>query len=352
MWSLVERYKQRRARRKFMPEPRRRGTGTITKIAIASLVLIVAAMAALQLRGGPSATTEFIRHVSAATTTGLEIIERASAAHRLVFVADVPSANAPKTLVASAIERLAKGSGLDVVALEIDADEQPYIDQYLATTDEDASLLLARPRITHEDEGVSRSYMDVLRAVRRMNDELGADRQIRIVALDLPQWPPASGESPSDAARRFGQRDSAMYAHIVPLLDQDPKTRVLFFVGGLHVLKSGNGIVQTGGTRTVQVDWLATRLMRDYPQDVYSILVDASPSRIPAPAVAAYRGTAAGPVLRDAGVKAGSALTLDSSFEFSRQPVNVVEKPGLHFEFSPHDLDFTSIADDYIYLGG
>lgn len=351
MWSLFERYKQWRARRKFMPEPRRRGTGTITKLAIVALVLILGAMAALQLRGGASATTAFVKDVRSNASTGIDLIVRAAAAHRLVFVADVPSATAPKELVTSVIERLAKGTGLDVVALEVDAAEQPNIDRYLATTKEDASLLLSRPRLTHEDEGVSRAYIDVFRAVRRMNDQLGPDRQIRIVALDLPGWPPAAAESPSEAARQFGQRDSAMYSAIAPVLDADPKARVLFFVGGFHVLKSSTGIVQTGGTKTVEATWLASRLMKLYPQDVYSILVDATPLRIPSAAVSAYRGTAAGSVLRDAGIKPGTALPIDATFDFSRHPIDVVQKPGIHFDLTPHEVTFGALADAYIFLG-
>jgi hypothetical protein len=334
-----------------MPEPRRRGSGTIAKVAIAALVVIVAAMAALQLRGGPSATTGFVADARASTATGVGIIEAAAGAHRLLFVADVPSASAPKELVASVIEKLAKGNGLDVVALEVDSDEQPYIDRYLSTPQEDASILMARPRLLHEDEGISRSYLEVYRAVRRMNDELGADRQIRIVALDLAGWPPATSESPSEAARRFGQRDSVMYSNITPVLDADPKARVLFFVGGLHVLKAGTGIVQTGGTKTVEAVWLASRLARVYPQDVYSVLVDATPSRIPVTPVASFRGTAAGPVLRDAGAKTGIGLITGESFDFSRHPVTVVEKPGIHFDLSPQDLTFRALADAYIYLG-
>src|SRR3954467_10321448 len=81
MWSLVERYKQRRARRKFMPEPRRRGTGTITKGAIAALVVVLAASAALQLRGGSSATTAFVKFAQSSKVAPLDVIERASAAH-------------------------------------------------------------------------------------------------------------------------------------------------------------------------------------------------------------------------------------------------------------------------------
>ena len=351
MWSFVERFKQKRARKRFMPAPRRRGTGTISKLAIAAVVLILAVTAALQLRHGSTDTTDFLAAVRDNTATGLEIIERGAAARRLVFLADVPSASTPKELAAQAIERLAQGSGLDIVALEIDAAEQPWIDRYLSTPQEDASILLSRPRISRESEGVSRAYLDILRAVRRMNDRMGPDQQIRIIALDMTGWPPAGAVSPSEATRRFGERDSVMLATITPLLDVDPKSRVLFFVGGLHVLKGGTGIVQTGGTKTVELHPLASRLAALYPQDVYSILVDATPMRIPAAAVAVYRGTVAGRVLRDAGIKVGSGMTMDASFDFARSPIEVVEKPGIHFDLTPHDLPLSGLADAYIYLG-
>ncbi len=351
MWSYVERYKQNRARRKFMPIPRRRGTGTITKIAIVALLLILAVTTVLQMRHGGSDTQAFVEYVRTEGTPAIEVIERAAAARRLVFLADVPSAAAPKVLAAQAIERLALGSGLDIVALEIDAAEQPYIDRYLNTPEEDASVLLTRPRIAHEAEGVSRAYLDVLRAVRRMNDKMGPDQQIRVLALDLPDWPAASAESPSEAARRFGMRDSVMLATITPFLDIDPKTRVLFFMGGLHVLKAGITVVQTGGTKTVETTGLAARLAALYPQDVFSILVDATPSRIPATAVSAYRGTAAGSVLRDAGVKSGSGVAMSPLFDFSRDPITVIEKPGIHFSLTPNELRLSGLADAYIFLG-
>src|SRR5690606_22491438 len=147
-------------------------------------------------------------------------------------------------------------------------------------TEEDASILMARPRLIREAEGVSRAYMEVLRAVRRVNDELGADRRIRVLAIDIEGWPPGGGESPAAASQRFGQRDERMYEILKPALVADPQMRVLIFVGGLHALRGSTGVVQTGGTRTVETQWLASRLLADYPQDVYTILVDATPSRI------------------------------------------------------------------------
>jgi erythromycin esterase-like protein len=352
MWSILERYKQNRARRRYLPGPRKRGSGTITKLALLALAFIMVIMAALQMRDGGSDTAALITAMREDAKPSLDVIADGAAARRLIFLADVPAAAAPKQLAAQLIDRLAHGSGLDIVALEIDAAEQTAIDRYLATPEEDASILLSRPRITHEAEGVSRAYTEVLRAVRRMNDELGADQQIRIVALDAPGWPPARALSPGAAAQLYGQRDSLMFAAIEPFLNVDPKARVLFFMGGLHALKDGTGVIQTGGTRTVETRPLAARLAALYPQDVWSVLVDATPSRLPGAAVAAYRGTAAGTILRDAGVPAGRGLHVGPAFNFSRQPIQVVEKPGIHFDLTPHDLDFTALADAYVYLGG
>jgi hypothetical protein len=351
MRRIVEQYKQKRAREKFMPHARRQGKGTTQKAAIAALVLILAASAALSLRGRGSETDAFVAAVRENRMDALDLIARASQARRLVFLADVPSAATPKRLAAAAVERLAKGSGLDVVGLEIDAAEQPWIDRYLSTPEEDASLLMARPRLVHESEGVARDYAEILRAVRRMNDQLGADRRIRVVALDPAGWPPAGGESPSAAAQKFGQRDAAMANALRPVLESGPKSRALIFVGGLHALKSGSGTVQTGGTRNVETEWLAGRLGQVYPQDVFTILVDATPSRISSATVAAYRGTAAGPILRDAGIPTGTALLVTDDFDFMRSPIRVTDKPGIQFGLSPQDLTFSAIADGYIYLG-
>lgn len=351
MWNPIEKFKQQQARRRFMPAGRRPTAATTRKAAIIALVLILSATAALQMRGGSTAAEDFAAAFARDAVPALDIVERAAASRRLVFLADVPSASSPKRLAADAIEKIAEGSGLDVVALEIDAAEQPFIDRYLATPSEDASIILSRPRITHESEGVSSAYVEVLRAVRRMNDKLGADRHIRIVAIDTEGWPPAGAVSPSEAAQQFGDRDTQMARTLQSILESDPKTRVLFFVGGFHAMKSGTGIVQTGGTRTVEITSLAARLLQSYPQDVYSILVDATPSRIPVATVAAYRGTAAGAILRDAGAKSGTGMTTGPAFDFVRNPIDVVEKPGIHFDLTPHDLTMQQIADAYIYLG-
>jgi hypothetical protein len=135
-------------------------------------------------------------------------------------------------------------------------------------------------------------------------------------------------------------------------LARDPGVRVLFFMGGLHALRVGGGQVQTGGTRPVSVTWLAARLAERYPQDVYTILTDAAPSRAAAAEVAAYRGTAAADVMRRGGMAGGSAFRVTEQFDvLGRSPVRVTGTTGLSFTIEPRSARFSELADAYIYLG-
>jgi hypothetical protein len=353
MRNPLDRWRQRQARLRYMPRTRAPKTGTIARVSIAALAVILLAAALLEMRRGDGAEAEFIEYVGDNRLDPLDLIEVAGRSRRLLFLADVPSAAAPKRLAAQAIQRLALGSGLDLVVLEVDADEQPFIDRYLATAPEDASILMSRPRAIREDDGASRAYVDIYRAVWQVNQELGAHRRVRIVAADRPGWPPARTTSPHEAARSFGERDEHMAEVITSrALARNPGARVFFFMGGLHALKSGGGQVQTGGTRPVSVTWLAARLAERYPQDVFSILTDATPARAITTDVAAYRGTAAADAMRRGGIPAGSAFRIASEFDaLTRSPVRTVGTTGLTFTLEPRSARFSEIADAYIYLG-
>jgi hypothetical protein len=352
MRNPLESWRQRQARRRYMPRARTTKTGTIAKFSIVALILIIAAAALLELRRGGT-EAELVEHARENRLDALDLVEVAGRSRRLLFLADIHSAAAPKRFAAQAIERLAAGPGLDLVVLEVDGDEQPFIDRYLATTPEDASILMSRPRAIREDDGASRTYVDIYRTIWRVNQELGAHRRIRIVAGDAPGWPPARATSLHDAARRFGERDAHMVEAITRrALAREPSARVLFFVGGLHVLKSGGGRVQTGGTRPVDVQWLASRLAERYPQDVFSILVDATPSRVAAADVATYRGTVGADILRRGGIPGGSAFRLDEPFDVvSRTPIRIVSTTGLDFALEPRTARLSELADAYIYFG-
>jgi hypothetical protein len=353
MRNPLEWWRQRQARRRYMPRVQTTKTGTIARFSIVALVLIIAAAALLEMRQGGGAEAELGEHAAANRLDPLELIDVVGRSRRFIFLADIPSAPAPKRFAAQAIERLATGPGLDLVVLDVDADEQPFIDRYLATTPEDASILMARPRAIREGDGASRSFVDIYRTVWRINQDLGAHRRVRIVAGDRPGWPPGRATSPHEAARLFGERDEHMLDAVMQrALAREPNARVLFFVNGLHTLKTGGGRVQTGGTRPVDVQWLAARMAERFPQDVYTVLTDAGAARVVTTEVATYRGTQAADVMRRAGVRSGSGFRTHESFDaLTRTPIRVVGTTGLEFMLEPRVAQFSQLADAYIYFG-
>jgi len=350
MWNPIENLRQRMARRRYMPRARTQRTGTIAKVSLAALVVIVAISAALELRGSREGEV-LADYVRAQGVPPLELIERAALRRRLVFVADIPGSVATKQLFADAVERVARGSGLDVVALEVDAGEQRFIDAYLSQPEEDIRILLGRPRAIRESEGVANAYLGIYRRVRQINDSLSADRRIRILALDAEGWPPARALPPHELVRRFGARDSIMAERMDRLLQRQPRTRSLLFVNGLSSLRGAGGLVQTGGTRALAVAWLAERLARSYPQDVYSILVDATAPGAARPRVAAYRGTTAGPLLAAEWGSQTVAVPVRPPLAALRQPVRATATPGTSFELTPRGFGLADVADAYVYLG-
>jgi hypothetical protein len=346
-------WRHRQARRRYMPRARTTKTGTIAKVSVVALVVIIIAAALLEMRRGGGAEADLIAYAREHRHDPLDLVEVAGRARRFVFLADVPSAAAPKRFAARAIERLAHGPGLDLLVLDVASDEQPFIDRYLATSPEDASILLGRPRAIREGDGASRDFIDLYRAVWRLNEQLEPHRRVRILAADRPGWPPGRNTSPHDAARMFGERDGHMAETVISrALDREPGSRVLFFMNGVHTLKTGGARLQTGGTRPVDVTWLAARLAERYPQDVFTILVDASPSRVVTADVATYRGTAMADVMRRGGLGSGFALRAGDEFDaLTRSPIHIISTTGLEFIAEPRGVPFSQLADAYIYFG-
>lgn len=347
----LEWWKQRQARRRFMRRTQTRSSGTISKFALLALVVIVGLAALLELRRGTDAESDLIAYADENREDPLDLVESVARTRNLIFIADIASAAAPRRFAADAVERLATTSGLDVLALDVPADEQPYIERYLATAPEDASILLARPNAIREGEGASRALLDLYRAVWRVNQELSPSRRIRIVALDHPDWPPRGAVSPSAAAQLFGQRGPHMMETIHDrVLARSPHAVVLFLVDGLHALRNGSGRAQTGGTAPVQSEWLAALVAERHPQAVFSILTDAPASRAAPTAVASYRGTAAGEVLRGTGVS--YAVRLGQPFdEISRNPIDVTGTTGVDFMLQTNAARMTDLADAYVFFG-
>lgn len=354
MVNPVDWWEQRRARRRYMPNARPARSGRTAKAAIVLLVLIIGAAALLDLRGGGGAEAELVAHARENVLDPVDLAEVAARNRRLLFISDIPNAVAPKRYAEQVIERIATSSGLDLLVVDIDASEQPFIDRYLATAPEDASILLSRPRAIREGDGASRALLDLYRTVWRVNQELGAARRIRIVAADAEGWPPARAVSPADAAQRYGTRAESMLENVVERsLGRNPGSRALFFVDGLHALKSGGGRVQTGGARPVEIRWLAAQLRERYPADVYTILVDAPASRATSPTVAAYRGTALAEPLRRGGVRGGSGFRINDTFDaLTRTPLRIAGTTGLEFTLEPRTAPLSELADAYVLLEG
>jgi hypothetical protein len=338
------------ARRRYLPRTRVTRAGTVGKVSLAALGVIVAISALLELRG--SRESEVLAQLlEDRGTAPLELVQRAALRRRLVFLADIPGSVATKQFFADAVERVALGSGLDLVGLEVDPAEQRYIDAYLSTQSEDVGILLARPRAIHEHQGVANAYLAIYRRVRQLNEDLGPDRRIRILALDAEDWPPVRALPPNELARRFGARDSIMSLRLQQVLRMNPRTRSLLLVNGLSALRAGGGFIQTGGTRSIPVAWAAARLARVYPQDVYSILVDAPVVGAARVRVAAYRGTAAGPLLAERYRGAPAALAVAGALAAVRHPARAATTPGISFDLTPRSFSFGEAADAYVYLG-
>jgi hypothetical protein len=285
-------------------------TGTVAKFSIAALVLIVAAAALLEMRRGGGSDEEL-----ASTPGRAGWIRSTWSRWRPLAPPGVPRGHpvgGGAEAVRCAGHRAAgDGPGPRPGRPGRGRDEQPHIDRYLATAPEDASILMSRPRAIREDDGASRTFVDIYRTVWRVNQELGAHRRIRIVAADLPGWPPPA---PLPARRRPPVRRAGR-AHDrgrhERALARNPNARVLFFVGGLHALKAGGGRSRRAARGRSSMRWLAARLAERYPHDVFSILVDATPSRAATTEVVAYRGTAPADLMRRTGAGSGFALRID-----------------------------------------
>jgi hypothetical protein len=353
MWNPIESYRQRQARRRIMPHARGNRTGVTTKVALIVLALILLVAALLEWRGGGVADQQLVEAVRQRGANPVELVIGGARAHRFVFLGDVTGSALPKRFAVSALEALAQDPGLDAVALAIDSELQPIIDRYLDSNPEDASILLARPRALREWEGTGREYLDVYRTIWRLNRELGADRRIRIFAIDMAGWPAESGRSPAQLARLYGQRDSAMAANIEEqLLERDPRSRVFFFVDALNALKIGGAQIQTGGAGRVETEWLAARLRTQHPGEVFTVLLDVAPGRAVPADVAAYGGTRFYDALRrsDALPARFGVRQLDA-FDDRVRPIRTVTGAGISADLYPQDYRLRDVADVYVLLG-
>jgi hypothetical protein len=315
------------------------------------------ALAATIFLGGRNRTgdvTGLVDYARARQRDPIELIVGAGRSHRIVFLADVHTAPEPKRLAVEAIDALARGPGLDAVVLEVDTELQPIIDRYLNSDPEDISILYRNPGTLHERWGVWREYLDIYRRVWILNRMLGPGRRIRIVAADLPGWPPVGPLPPRLLAEKLAARDAHMADRIdgVALAD-DPTARVLIFMGGFHGLKGGQAEIRAEGGAPIPVIWLAGLLQDRHPGEVFSILVDGTvPSDRPGP-VGAYGSTRIADVLRKhlTDQVGPIALPVNDRFDAVRQPIRVQGGPGINLVLQPEGYRLQDMVDGYILVG-
>ena len=183
----------------------------------------------------------------------------------------------------------------------------------------------------------------------KLNQKLGADQRIQIVAADLNGWPPARPVSPAERARKSAEREAHMQKSIQDVMSLNPRARVLVFMTGFHALKRGTGELQTGGSTPVQIAWLATRLNGVAPEEVYSFLVDA-PAVGTSTDVTTYSGTTIESIVQRNGVSRTFVTRMTPELDALDQPLIIRKSPGLSFGITPRDYKLSEVADAYIHL--
>ena len=346
MLSLIHRLRRRGGR---LPRRKYGRLGVTTVFAVIALAVIFIAGWLLDRRGTNEDEERVAELARNANTDPVTAIANAARANRIVFLSDIHPSGAAKRLAADAIEKIVATSGLDLLVLEVGSDMQPVIDQYLNQTEEDASILVTNGRTIREPGTATRDYLEIYRSVWKLNQKLGADQRIQIVAADLPGWPPARSLAPANAARKAAERDAHMQKQIQDFVNLNPRARVLVFMTGFHALKSASGELQTGGTAPVQIAWLAGRMHRSAPDEVYSFIVDA-PGSGTSTDIANYAGTKFDEILQRSGVDRTFVTPVTAELDAIRQPLVIKRTPGLTFEIVPRDYRLGEVADAYIHL--
>jgi hypothetical protein len=277
---------------------------------------------------------------TADTTEPVTFVQRALARHRVVFLGDVHPIAEPKWLVVELIERQDVSAPIDMLALEVGADQQEVIDQYLASAPEDTTILMAHPRTLRVHWGASSDYLAIYRAAYRWNHEHPA-RPTRVIAADVRGWPVAP-LTEHMASGAFANRDEWMARAFEKTIAAHPGWRTLVFMGGYHGLKTGGGEVRVGKAHDRFDHWFAGYLT-DAQVDVYTVLTDArqesgrGATRVFELLSAEYPGR-------------NVAVPLDSATDAVREPLYDVEQQDYHLEFWPSRFALRTAADAMLVL--
>ncbi len=346
--TLARRFRRRQLLR------RRRRPRWLNATAVASMAALVGIAllgALLSRRGAAGDAARLIDYARSDGVAPAALVADGARSQRIVVLGEVPGSGAARRVAADVVERLALGPGLDAVVLDVDRRAQPWIDAYLEAPAEDASVLLSHPETLPGPN--ADDYLAIYRRVWQLNQKLGADRAITVVAAGVPGWPPQGALAPRTEAERYAARGPAMDSLIEQnVFGRDPRARLLVFVDGYQALKSGTGALAAGGGAPVPATWLAALLESAHPGEVFSVLQDGPPGGLREGAGITYAGTRVYQLFRDAaGLRPPFGLLVGEAFHFLRQPIVTAASPGTQLTIQPMDYRLGDVVDGYIYLG-
>ncbi len=346
--SLGKRFRQNRMMRRY--RPRSAWLNATVLVSAGALVVIAVLGALLERCGGAGDAQGLLAYARGATLRPAALIAGGAGTRTIIVLGDVPGSGAAKRTAVEAIDTLARGPGLDAVALEVDSTAQRYVDAFLEATPLDASILLGHPETLPGPD--PNDYLAIYRHVWELNRKLGADRAILLLAAGIPDWPARRALAPRQAGELLARTGPAMARRIeTAVLARNPQARVLAFVDAYEALRSGSGQFAAGGGRPVPVTWMAALLEAAHPGDVFSVLQDARPGGGATGEATTYAGTSAYTVFRDAHMAPPFALHVSDAFDFLRQPIVTASSPGTGLAIEPSDYRLAEVADGYVYLG-
>lgn len=319
---------------------------------LAVIIAVAALLVMMFVQGyiGGGDADELAALVEARGAAPADLIVAGAGTRRVVVIGDVAGRSVPKIIAQQVLRALARTGGVDALVVEADTLHQAAFDRYTATTPEDASLL-TRPGGLLPAGEAGRQWLELYRTVWAINEELGADRRIRILAAGPGPWPPASALPPKRAAEAYARRGLEMADRVgQQMLERTSRSRVVALVDALQALRSGSGELRVGGGGAIEAQWFAATLAARYPMDVYSVLVDASLGRTDYPPVAQYAGTRVHERLRKAIPSDIVAVPVTGPIGEYRDPILVRTGPGISFSILPDGHTFSQLADGYVFL--
>lgn len=319
---------------------------------LVAILAVVALLVTLFVQGyvGGGDADELAEFVERQGTTPVEHIVSGAGSRRIVVIGDVQGMAAPKQLVQEVLRGLASRSGVDALVVDVDSAFQDAFDRYTATSPEDASILTrADGLLPAGEEG--RHWLELYRSVYAINEELGADRRIRILAAAPGPWPPREALPPKSAAEAYAMRGAAMAARVgAQMLERTSRSRVVALVEPLQAIRSGYAELRVGGGGAIRADWFAAVLAQRYPVDVYSVLVDASLEGTGYPSVVQFGGTRVHERLLKAVPSAPVGVPASGPVGEYRDPIRLRTGPGVNASILPDDHTLATLIDGYVFL--